>query len=227
VSRLTLAELLTAGPAPSGRAAPAPASLRRRTHRYTASLATILNGARDLGYGTSATSSVKPPAVHATTGFPWPRDISRRDVEARLGRSPGHANAWWNSLTAEQQEQAIYDHPDLIGRLEGVPAGDRDTANRIALDRHRQGLRTRENQINARLAVLVGGPAGTGGERREIGELRDELAELGARRATVDTIGAALVGLGTRGLLLSFDPAGDGTAIVAVGDPMTAHGSRT
>ena len=154
---------------------------------------------------------------------PTSAEVSRQDLEAQRGRPRDHVNAWWTGLTPEQQEQIIYDFPDLIGLLPGVPDDDRDTANRIALDRHRQELRARAEQINARLALLSADPGSVSAERRisepEIRKLRVELAEIGAKQATFNRVDATLTGLGMQGLLLTLDVAGTGKAIVAVGDP--------
>ena len=49
--------------------------------------------------------------------------------------SPEEVNAWWDSLTTEQQEAIIATSPGSIGNLDGVPPEARDAANTVALDR--------------------------------------------------------------------------------------------
>ena len=49
--------------------------------------------------------------------------------------SPEEVNAWWDSLTTEQQEAIIAASPGSIGNLDGVPPEARDAANTVALDR--------------------------------------------------------------------------------------------
>lgn len=48
--------------------------------------------------------------------------------------SPSQNAAWWNSLTAEQQQFFMDHRPDDIRHLDGLPAYARDRANRFALD---------------------------------------------------------------------------------------------
>ncbi len=51
------------------------------------------------------------------------------------GSSPAEVNRWWDGLTREQQEAIIAAAPGAIGNLDGIPAGARDDANTVALDR--------------------------------------------------------------------------------------------
>ncbi len=51
------------------------------------------------------------------------------------GASPEEVYAWWQGLTDEQQEALIAAAPGAIGNLDGIPAGDRDAANRVSLGR--------------------------------------------------------------------------------------------
>lgn len=48
--------------------------------------------------------------------------------------TPARNKAWWDSLSPDQREAIINEHPDWIGNLEGIPYSDRDTANRAILD---------------------------------------------------------------------------------------------
>ena len=51
------------------------------------------------------------------------------------GASPEDVNAWWDSLTYVQQQAIIAAAPGAIGNLDGIPAGARNAANTVALDR--------------------------------------------------------------------------------------------
>jgi hypothetical protein len=51
------------------------------------------------------------------------------------GASPEAVNAWWDDLTRQQQLAIIAASPGAIGNLDGIPAGARDDANTVALDR--------------------------------------------------------------------------------------------
>ena len=64
-----------------------------------------------------------------------------------MSGSPTDNATWWRSLSPQQQETVITEHPDWIGNRDGVPFTVRDRANRALLpvDRarmaaERQGL---------------------------------------------------------------------------------------
>ncbi|MFD4692787.1 alpha/beta hydrolase [Streptomyces sp. NPDC058463] len=44
--------------------------------------------------------------------------------------TPAERHAWWAGLTQEQREEYLAVYPDRIGNLDGIPAVDRDAANR-------------------------------------------------------------------------------------------------
>lgn len=55
-------------------------------------------------------------------------------VETVLAIStPRAAYAWWRALSPVQQQTVLRDRPELIGNLDGIPAGVRDLANRERL----------------------------------------------------------------------------------------------
>jgi Alpha/beta hydrolase len=53
---------------------------------------------------------------------------------------PADVHRWWEGLTPEQQAEEIRDRPGTIGSLDGVPAADRDRANRLELAREEEAL---------------------------------------------------------------------------------------
>ena len=67
-------------------------------------------------------------------GVPDPADGALRDKPG-AGATPAEVNAWWDSLTHEQQQAIIAASPGAIGNLDGIPAWARDAANTVALDR--------------------------------------------------------------------------------------------
>ena len=80
--------------------------------------------------------------------------------------SPSQNAAWWNSLTAEQQQFLMDHRPDDIRHLDGLPAYARDRANRFALDGyfdekgeyHKGALDTAEqayNEANAKYQAAL------------------------------------------------------------------------
>src|SRR5436305_1685504 len=50
-------------------------------------------------------------------------------------RDPVHVAAWWHGLSPAQRRTLLDRHPELVGDLDGVPATDRDVANRVRLAR--------------------------------------------------------------------------------------------
>ena len=102
---------------------------------YVGQLQGVLDRAVESDERCADAIAVNLPDPKAGFGSLSLRPVSRQDLAGQKGRPPKDVHAWWESLTPEQQEQAIRDHPELVGRLDGVPATDRDVASRIALDR--------------------------------------------------------------------------------------------
>lgn len=111
--------------------------------------------------------------------------------------SPAAVRRWWAGLTPAQRQWLLAAEPGAIGTLDGVPAADRDAANRLALDEQRA-------EVDRRLA------AADGRQRARLRELRAGLDALADRLAD---------DAGPRAYLLGFDVAGEGRAVVALGDP--------
>ncbi|MBX6750527.1 MAG: hypothetical protein IRY85_12815 [Micromonosporaceae bacterium] len=101
-------------------------------------LAEILAQARRLDAATAVAVGCSPPDQRASEPDQWAAgDASRLDratVQRQADRAPADVAAWWRSLSPHQREWALRDHPDLIGHLDGIPAVDRDRANRTHLD---------------------------------------------------------------------------------------------
>ena len=51
------------------------------------------------------------------------------------GSPPEQVARWWEGLTREQQQAVVVASPGSVGNLDGIPAGARDAANTVALDR--------------------------------------------------------------------------------------------
>mgnify|MGYP002621827250 CR=1 FL=1 len=98
----------------------------RRLDAATATAVAAALGAARPGQGAASVPGPRPPSD--------PGRPDRATVRSQAGRSPAEVAAWWQSLSAQQREWALRDHPDLVGRLDGIPAADRDRANRAWLD---------------------------------------------------------------------------------------------
>lgn len=74
------------------------------------------------------------------------------------GGAVGDNAGWWASLTPAEQSEVTRNNPAWIGNLDGIPAADRDTANRALLDTGRAALDNEIAATEARLADLTGNP---------------------------------------------------------------------
>ncbi|MGH3977561.1 MAG: alpha/beta hydrolase [Pseudonocardiaceae bacterium] len=116
--------------------------------------------------------------------------------------SPQQVDLWWDGLTAGQQAELIEQRPAEIGALNGVPVEARDAANRLVL-------------------AALPGSRDRIAELRGLGESRSDAqtAEL-QRLEGIEAVRTRLQSTELpRAYLLGFDPAGNGKAIVAVGNP--------
>jgi alpha/beta hydrolase family protein len=119
--------------------------------------------------------------------------------------SPAAVRQWWERLTLAQRQWLVATEPGWLAPLDGVPAVDRDAANRLLLDDRR-----------TELAQAIG-RAGRG-DRDRLRDLRHGLDTLADRLASED---------GPRAYLLRLDLAGEGRAVVALGDPDRADNVLT
>jgi uncharacterized protein YukE len=85
------------------------------------------------------------------------------------GRDPADVAGWWRELSPARRRALTVDRPELVGNLDGIPAADRDAANR------------------ARLTTLLADP------------LTPHRAALLAIRTRLDRPGTYLLGLSTDG----------------------------
>ncbi len=112
------------------------------------------------------------------------------------GSNPADVGTWWHNLSDDERQIYLTAHPERIGVLDGLPAADRDTANQLALRTFIGDNALHCEQGNPQHANAL--------------MLLDKLE--GAESALAHK----------RLYLLSFDPAGDGKASVAIGNPDTA-----
>lgn len=148
------------------------------------------------------------------------------------GADPRTVKDWWGGLNAAERRWLIENRPDLVGRLNGVPADARDQANRINLDEAQHSLEQRKHDIEARLVALDDPANWNHNDPDPYGiaaaERKRLQAELAGVTGTLGGIGAIVARLDhpgpgqDRGYLLGFDAQGNGRAIVATGNPDTA-----
>ena len=109
----------------------------------------ILARARRLDDETTAAIRSAVPSSVRGVGFgdSLAYRIDGETVKRWVNGSPYEVHAWWVSLSPEQQEQVIRDYPELIGTFDGVPAIDRDRANRVNLNSQMSSVYAREGDL--------------------------------------------------------------------------------
>ncbi|WP_432050608.1 alpha/beta hydrolase [Verrucosispora sp. NA02020] len=127
---------------------------------------------------------------------------------------PAWVRQWWTGLSTAQRRWLVLHEPELVGRLDGVPAADRDQANRSLLGIRREELRARWERL---LARVPRGPAEVAGLRA----VDAALTGLDALATRLDATGSP------RAYLLGLDVGGEGRTVVALGDPDRATGVVT
>ncbi|MBC7270581.1 MAG: hypothetical protein H5T76_18055 [Streptomyces sp.] len=163
-----------------------------------------------------------------------------KDYLASFGGPPKDAtpqqNAdWWQGLTPEERGAYLSTHPEVVGRLDGLPIEVRDEANRVVFEEKRAEYQLRLNSIpkppaNEWTWITAGGyPSKVHTDEwmawhRQYG---DEYGRLTASLKGMKAIQDRFDDTGKEGLpeayLLGFDPEGNGRAIVATGNPDTAQ----
>jgi uncharacterized protein (UPF0335 family) len=140
--------------------------------------------------------------------------------------TPAAVNSWWNSMSEEEQQQAMEDHPELLRDLDGIPTVVRDQLNREHLDAEIERLEeeiadTREEHEEA-MDSLSDSSSGIGvyGTQTDLAELEEELATLTTLHTNLDDENADRY-------LLALDTEERGRAIVANGNPDTADNVST
>ncbi|GAA1250961.1 hypothetical protein GCM10009676_42160 [Prauserella halophila] len=135
-----------------------------------------------------------------------PADIPRDASAAKV-------KEWWDELSPTEQESAIYTHGDVIGGLDGIPAEDRDRANRIRFTEEYTQCSERRDELENL------GPSEYSPEARELDEIDRTLRGLDAVHERLEREPTA-----TRpeAYLLDFSTEGNGRGVVATGNPDTA-----
>ncbi|WP_040703041.1 alpha/beta hydrolase [Nocardiopsis salina] len=144
------------------------------------------------------------------------------------GSEPPHlVNAWWDSLSEDEREQAMADDPDLLRDLDGIPSNVRDQLNRDHLKDDHEAVQDELDELRDELEETQNGPGGSiertslSQEIRELEEQEEIMAEL--RDDLGDSAGAS------DQYLLAFDreEGENGRAIVSQGNPDTADNVAT
>ncbi|MCD2193209.1 alpha/beta hydrolase family protein [Actinomycetospora endophytica] len=123
------------------------------------------------------------------------------------GPAPAAVAHWWAGLRSDERDRLTAERPDLVGALDGIPAHDRDRANRLRLAAAR-----RDGEAEAAALDLARDHAGGFADLQDV-EAR--LAEVRARLGRLAAVEAAAAAPGHG--LLALDPV-SGRAAVVTGD---------
>jgi uncharacterized protein YukE len=148
---------------------------------------------------------------------------------------PAAVAAWWAGLTPIQRAWLLASDPALLGGLAGLPPAVRDRANRRRLAAEQARLQAERAAVAAALARLRADSnlldRLTPGWNQQEDALLARLATLDQQLAQTAGLQAALAQVVAEPrnrlqpadvYLLDFDPQGDGSAVIALGDPTTA-----
>lgn len=188
-----------------------------------AELERLLARARRLDESTSKHLRSHQPAPGYGFGRERAWQVDRAMIEAQIGRPPSEVYAWWQGLEPEQQEWVLADHPDLVGSLDGIPAADRDKANRLNLDNQLRSVREQAAAVQYLLDhpgadPFYREPHHPQDDQFRRHELARLLSALRTSEAGLVTVQEQLARHGDAYLLL-IDGAGDGRVAIALGNP--------
>ncbi|WP_284235015.1 alpha/beta hydrolase [Mycobacterium antarcticum] len=140
------------------------------------------------------------------------------------GTPPEDVNAWWTSLSPQQRDRLIAEHPPQLGNLNGVPAGVRDQVNQAVMNddllpvddvAQRNGVATDE---------VVNDPAAYGLSRVDATRYMNAVQ---AKRGLDHQRGGEAGDPNVRPVMLwAYDPTADGgqgRAAISIGNPDTAQ----
>ncbi|SFP20048.1 alpha/beta hydrolase [Amycolatopsis rubida] len=197
------------------------AQILRTANDIDADLASVLDRAAAGQFGTGDESTI---AAAAADGV---KDPGLTLPEPPPNATPSQNAAWWATLSAAGRNILIRDRPGAIGAMNGLPAVDRDRANRISLDRDYQDLQHQRDDIRHR---LDGMKRSDPQQQEEYISLDRQLDALNSKITGMDQIknrlDHALPGQPTA-YLLGINSANSGQAIVAIGDPDSAANVAT
>jgi pimeloyl-ACP methyl ester carboxylesterase len=134
------------------------------------------------------------------------------------GTSPADAKKWWESLSPMQQESLLFTHAAEIGSLDGIPSVVRDRANR-------NHLAELKGQVVADIERLEGKDHRSDDENKRLDDARKKLHGIEDVEKRINQPDPKK---GQQpAFLLGIDTAGNGRAIVAMGNPDTATNVAT
>ena len=135
------------------------------------------------------------------------------------GTEPKDSTAWWNALSAEEQQKVLAEHPDWVNNNEGIPTAIRNQLNRPLLD---QAIANEEKRVPTREELVRFYPGLDAAAIDKLyGERTRRLRELqGVRNALLIDPENPALGYDPNKFLMNFNPTdAEVNAAVAVGNP--------
>ncbi|QYN22691.1 alpha/beta hydrolase [Amycolatopsis sp. DSM 110486] len=188
------------------------AQVLRTANDIDADLASVLDRAAAGQFGTGDESTV----AAAADGV---KDPGLTLPEPPPNATPAQNAAWWATLSNAGRDILIRDRPGAIGAMDGLPATDRDRANRVVLDRDYADLQHQRDDIRHR---LDGMKRSDPQQQEEYEDLEKQLDTLNGKLTGMDQITSRLdhsLPGQPPAYLLGINPANSGQAIVAIGNP--------
>ena len=140
--------------------------------------------------------------------------IKSRPTLPPADASPQENASWWNSLSEEDKQWMIREHPDRIGNLEGVDYTSRNQANRIMLPRLQQQAKEELDAYRKKAGWVI-----TPSEALEIQRLKDRVKALNEIDKTLKKSDSD----GVDRYLMQLDPSGPNiNAAISRNNPDTA-----
>lgn len=217
ITEVTKRALYSAVGGDADRYSTAIAALTTDADACTAVLKRALANAADVD--TVATNAIKA----AFTGLPDDvefENTSTSQVPVSVPQPPKGGTAeenrkYWDSLTPEQQAEAVKTMPSMIGSLDGLPADARHSANLTYLASEKDRL---DQEVTRLASVVQSNPKNVGAAQ----ELQDKQARLADLKAIDQTLAEAQPGQPRKLLMLDTTNGEQVRAAIAVGDPDTA-----
>ncbi|MFF4591747.1 alpha/beta hydrolase [Amycolatopsis sp. NPDC001319] len=135
------------------------AQILRTANDIDADLASVLDRAAAGQFGTGDESTVTAAAADGV------KDPGLTLPEPPPNATPSQNAAWWATLSNAGRDILIRDRPGAIGAMDGLPATDRDRANRVVLNRdyadlqHQRAYLLGINPANSGQAIVaIGNP---------------------------------------------------------------------
>lgn len=170
---------------------------------YSATLQSCLGNLRTDGYD----PNILAP-VDADTQVPPPN------------ASPEDVNRWWTSLTPQQRQRFMAEHPDQIGNLNGVPILARNDANLTVMNQDLDRVRGIASRNGVSVDDVLRDPAKFGLSATDVTRYQNaNETKLGLDHDAGDPLHPKPV------YLFAYDPTafgGKGRAAIAIGNPDTA-----